>query len=410
MAPIGGVAATVQWCLLRPSWEGRIKAPVRDAKSSCAKNGDHPYGMAEDEDVVDFDASKDLDTMYKKFEAFADDILLLPPPPPAPLSQEEEFQEKLKEITERCIGLHMDAMARLRPVQLRPLLPMADTIYVTFARVAMAAKKGRANSGMVVVVADTLDLTRKLFSSICKTHLPRQGPKNLTVYLPDGPAFGRESEDSNNSEASAELPFISTVPRVPPDMFLKEKDKITNYMIKMSSSGADILNVNAIVLAQTVCSEARTALDLASEVMDIASIGLGTTEICEQTTNQMVRQYTTTFLNVAEDAYHKRVKMEAIISFLGALRGLGAICHILVKGTVDRLEDGPFKDSITCSMDVDTQEFDKKVNNLKDKFMAADIYAYKVVTDILFNGTLQAQLYVSKLVECRKAALPHIKG
>ncbi|PUZ55160.1 hypothetical protein GQ55_5G189600 [Panicum hallii var. hallii] len=124
----------------------------------------------------------------------------------------------------------------------------------------------------------------------------------------------------------------------------------------------------------------------------------------------MVREYTTTFLNVAEDAYHRRVKMEAIISFLGALRGLGAICHILVKGTVDRLEDGPFKDSITCSMDVDTQEFDKKVNNLKDKFMAANIYAYKVVADILFNGILQAQLYVSKLVECRKAALPHIKG
>lgn len=67
---------------------------------------------------VDFDALKDLDTMYKKFEAFDDDILLLPPPPPAPLSQEEEFQE----ITERYIGLHMDAMVRLRPVQLRPLL------------------------------------------------------------------------------------------------------------------------------------------------------------------------------------------------------------------------------------------------------------------------------------------------
>lgn len=92
-------------------------------------------------------------------------------------------------------------------------MQMADTIYITFARVAVAAKKGRANSGMVAVVADTLDLARKLVSSICKTHLPLQGPKNLTFYLPDGPAFGRESEDSNNSEASAELPFISTVPK-----------------------------------------------------------------------------------------------------------------------------------------------------------------------------------------------------
>ncbi|KAF8677984.1 hypothetical protein HU200_046341 [Digitaria exilis] len=57
--------------------------------------------------------------------------------------------------------------------------------------------------------------------------------------------------------------------------------------------------------------------------------------------------------------------METIISFLDALRGLGTICHMLVEDIVDKLEDGTLKDSITCSMDDSTQEFDKQVNSLK---------------------------------------------
>jgi hypothetical protein len=50
--------------------------------------------------------------------------------------------------------------------------------------------------------------------------------------------------------------------------------------------------------------------------------------------------------NVAEDAYHKRLEMEAIISFLGALRGLGEICLILVESTVNKLGDLSLEDRI----------------------------------------------------------------
>jgi phage tail protein X len=53
----------------------------------------------------------------------------------------------------------------------------------------------------------------------------------------------------------------------------------------------------------------------------------------------MVRAYTSIFCNIAEDAYHGRVKMETIISFLDALRGLAAVCHILVEGIVAKLQD-----------------------------------------------------------------------
>uniref|UniRef100_K3XSF1 Pectinesterase inhibitor domain-containing protein n=1 Tax=Setaria italica TaxID=4555 RepID=K3XSF1_SETIT len=137
-------------------------------------------------------------------------------------------------------------------------------------------------------------------------------------------------------------------------------------------------NVNATELAQLICARSQNALDLASKVMDIAGLGLHATEISQHTTNQMVRACTSVFCNVAADAYHKRVKMETIISFLDALRGLGAVCHILVEGIVAKLEDGPIRNIITSYMDKHSQEFDNKVNNLKDEFkLATEIHAHK---------------------------------
>ncbi|RLN21816.1 hypothetical protein C2845_PM07G20260 [Panicum miliaceum] len=144
-----------------------------------------------------------------------------------------------------------------------------------------------------------------------------------------------------------------------PDMFIKEKDQISKYMTGMPSLGFETLNVNATVLARIIFSRSKESLDLASKVMDIAGLrALQATEISQHTTNQMVRAYTSIFCNIVEDAYHGRVKMETIISFLDALRGLGAVCHILVEGTVAKLEDGLIKNKITYYMDKHSQEFD----------------------------------------------------
>ena len=92
----------------------------------------------------------------------------------------------------------------------------------------------------------------------------------------------------------------------------------------------------------------------------------------------MVRAYTSLFCNIAEDAYHGRVTMEAIISFLDALRGLSAVCHILVEDIVAEVEDGFIKNTITYCMDKHSQEFDNKVNSLKDQFTLATKVPHKV--------------------------------
>ncbi|KAL6649454.1 hypothetical protein ACP70R_013678 [Stipagrostis hirtigluma subsp. patula] len=134
-----------------------------------------------------------------------------------------------------------------------------------------------------------------------------------------------------------------------------------------------ILNVNNKVMALTVCAEVHAALDLASKVIDIAdiaAIGLSA-EISQGTIHQMIRTYATIFCNVAEDAYQSRIKMDTVLSFLDALRGLGAICHILVQDTVTKIDDGPFKDSIASHMVTYSHEFHKKMSNLKDEFMMA---------------------------------------
>ncbi|KAL6614658.1 hypothetical protein ACP70R_036928 [Stipagrostis hirtigluma subsp. patula] len=197
---------------------------------------------------------------------------------------------------------------------------------------------------------------------------------------------------------------------LPPDMFLKEQEQISDYMWKIPSSG-DNQNVNERAVAKSVCATARTALDIASDVMyvaDTAGLGLGTPEISQHTADQMVRMCATIFCNVAEDAYQMKIEMKAILSFLGAFRSLGAICHILVQDVVAKLKDGPLKNSITGPMYTNSQEFYKKLNDLEDEI--EEIQAQEVqqtVMRILYDGLHYARTYVSWLVKCRKSALHH---
>lgn len=86
-----------------------------------------------------------------------------------------------------------------------------------------------------------------------------------------------ENNDPNNAATSENVPLVEELlkhrnalkaemgVRVPPDMFLKEKDRISNYERKLSSSNS--LNVEEKVLAQIVYESAQRALDLASRVM-----------------------------------------------------------------------------------------------------------------------------------------------
>jgi hypothetical protein len=85
----------------------------------------------------------------------------------------------------------------------------------------------------------------------------------------------------------------------------------------------------------------------------------------------MVRTYAPIFLNVAKDAYSKRIEIDTVLSFLDALRGLGAICHILVQDTVAMLKDATLENSINSTTGTLSLKFEKRLNNLKEEFLAS---------------------------------------
>uniref|UniRef100_A0ACD5WUK1 Uncharacterized protein n=1 Tax=Avena sativa TaxID=4498 RepID=A0ACD5WUK1_AVESA len=180
---------------------------------------------------------------------------------------------------------------------------------------------------------------------------------------------------------------------VPPKMFRKQSDKIYEHMKKIIRSKNLSDNQTAVIL----CNKARSALDLASTVMDMTSLlGLGTTEISQHTTGQMVRLYA----NAAEAACLKGVEKDTVLSFLGALGCLGAIAHILVEDIRAKLKDGPWKNKIIFQLDTDYHEFCKKMEVLKMEIdLAEQNDAQKIMDDILWNGVHHAESYVSKLIK-----------
>uniref|UniRef100_A0ACD5WP10 Uncharacterized protein n=1 Tax=Avena sativa TaxID=4498 RepID=A0ACD5WP10_AVESA len=185
-------------------------------------------------------------------------------------------------------------------------------------------------------------------------------------------------------------------------MFGKQSDEICEHMKKIIRSKNLSDNQTAVML----CDKARSALDLASTVMDMTSLlGLGTTEISQHTTGQMVRLYAATFCNAAEAACLKGVEKDTVLSFLGALGCLGAIAHILVEDIRAKLKDGPWKNKIIFQLDTDYHKFCKKMDVLKMEIdLAEQNDAQKIMDDILWNGMHHAESYVSKLI---KDALSH---
>uniref|UniRef100_A0A0E0LN43 Uncharacterized protein n=1 Tax=Oryza punctata TaxID=4537 RepID=A0A0E0LN43_ORYPU len=317
-------------------------------------------------------------------------------------------------------------MAALRPTWSPPHLP------VTAASLSASASASASTSAPAFL--PLISQRRRLSSSpapVRRIQLRCQCIKSTTVPEPEREP-GHEGDGADEDAAAiSEHPAIIFQERLdkfrddyraalglrtPPDMFRKEKYQISVITQKMYSSSSKILNADEKEVALTVCTNAQSALDLASEVVDVAAFGLGTTEISQCTADQMVRTYTTIFCEAANESYHNRVKMETILSFLDALGGLGAITHILVQDTVDKLHNGLLKKKIGHDLDALSRKFDKEMKNLKDDFKRATrIDGYKVVDHTSVNETIShgvsyTESYVSELVKCRRAALPSISG
>lgn len=67
----------------------------------------------------------------------------------------------------------------------------------------------------------------------------------------------------------------------------KQKDEIFGHTREIRSSNPDIPNLMANMISLAVCENAQSALDLASTVMEISTLGIRSTEISQHTTNQV---------------------------------------------------------------------------------------------------------------------------
>ncbi|WVZ72822.1 hypothetical protein U9M48_021224 [Paspalum notatum var. saurae] len=207
------------------------------------------------------------------------------------------------------------------------------------------------------------------------------------------------------TNASISMTFIKPETPTPPDMFVAEKERMSSWLTS-SRATEDVGE-----MASMVCECTHEALNLASLVMDIARLRPGTIQFCQHTVDQMVRTYAAIFCNVAEDVYYKKFNTETAFSFLGALRGLGAICHILAQDTASNLKDGRFKDSITNRMCELSQFSDKMMKYSEGVIVKIDPQQYpRKATGVLLEGLHHARVYVSLLAECRESALGYLKA
>ncbi|KAJ1262065.1 hypothetical protein BS78_09G078800 [Paspalum vaginatum] len=232
-----------------------------------------------------------------------------------------------------------------------------------------------------------------------------------------------ENQDSDEAATSGNCPLVdkflkirqearaASGIRVTPDMFITEKKQIFSYWEElMFSNGCGTMDAREMVMASIVCTKAQEALNLASVVMDFARLRRGTIQFSQHTVDQMVRTYAAIFCNVAKDAYYDKFKMETTLSFLGALRGLGAVYHILAQDTVSKLKDGRLKNSITYDMDKHSQDFNKEVKYLEDVIVKIKPQEFpQTLIDVVWHGLMYARIYIARLAHCLEAALGYLK-
>ncbi|KAF7004497.1 hypothetical protein CFC21_019703 [Triticum aestivum] len=204
----------------------------------------------------------------------------------------------------------------------------------------------------------------------------------------------------------------------PPDMpFREEIDILSEYRDKVRDEifyDKSILHPGTASLSWTLCSKAHHAAALASKVVDCARLRHGMEEISVHTTKQIMRTYVSVFVSTAEDSHHKKVRMETIFSFLGALQGMASISHILIQDTLALIGS---KD--TCSdykidesgIDRAHLEYQVEMNNLKDMLTSAHrrglLDLYKILAPTLHLAVARTKTCVLKMTATRKMALGH---
>ncbi|KQK08514.1 hypothetical protein BRADI_2g42275v3 [Brachypodium distachyon] len=210
--------------------------------------------------------------------------------------------------------------------------------------------------------------------------------------------------------ASSQLPAAG-------EYFTEEMSRVTgHYLDIISTDAGGFLYAEAADMSARVCLSANDALALASAVMDSAHLGLGLglglpNEISAETIYGAVRPYAAIFSRAAEDSYKRKVSRKTVVSFLGALRGLAAVSHILLEGALEGLARTLPREAVAeygFNSDVESlqSQFEEQMDCLEDGIRGAnDVETCRLVVPAIRDGVQLAGSFVKLMLHRRGRAL-----
>ncbi|CAM0881543.1 unnamed protein product [Alopecurus aequalis] len=196
------------------------------------------------------------------------------------------------------------------------------------------------------------------------------------------------------------------------DHFHQEMERITQHYNDIISTDGGFLYAEATAMSARVCLSANEALAMACLILDSARLNLGEPgEISAETTHGTVRLYAAVFSAAAEDSYRRKVNKKTVVSFLGALRGLAAVSHIMIEGALEALCHKCPREAVSeyaFNSDVEDmyREFEQGMREVEDEIRNTSAVATcRLAVPVILAGTKIAGSFVGLMVDRRRRAL-----
>ncbi|CAN6226501.1 unnamed protein product [Urochloa humidicola] len=194
--------------------------------------------------------------------------------------------------------------------------------------------------------------------------------------------------------------------------FAEEREHVMSFYHEIVAIDNGCLYTEATSLSGHLCLCANQALKMASHIMDSAGLNIGASnEISPKTIHGTLCAYVEIFLDTADASYSKSVRKETLMSFLGALRGLASISHILLDTALEALSHTHPRASMSeyaFNRDVEgmSDEFNQQMNDLEyglEKAPPEEIC--KLVMPVISGAMEITSSFVGLIVARRKKAL-----
>ncbi|KAK3131989.1 hypothetical protein QOZ80_6AG0514250 [Eleusine coracana subsp. coracana] len=196
--------------------------------------------------------------------------------------------------------------------------------------------------------------------------------------------------------------------------FVEEREYVMRRYNNIINIDHGCLYMEATAMSAQVCLSANKSLKMASRVMDAAYLNLDAAapnEISTSTVYGTLLDYVDIFLDAADASYNRTVNKKTVTSFLGALRGLASISHILLEAALEALTHTHPRESLSeyafnCDVKNMRHEFNERMNDLEDGIVKASaVEIGKLAVPAIHEGAKITESFVSLMVSRRRRAL-----